>query len=211
MKGDAGSTGLRHEAEVCRPDGLVRKGMLNGCGRGRPPGGQRLPKKAKGPPLQPRVNLSGCSMIHRPPSIYGFANRTHRYYVTYLRAEMNVRRTCDSMISRAHEHVCDCARMSHDECRACFRGAEAVACRVRANCPAAPASWPATFILSGPQQAVRSRSAVDTSSQRGWAGRTILKVEPFPSALSTSIRPPWSFTIDWLMLRPSPVPPALVV
>ena len=44
-------------------------------------------------------------------------------------------------------------------------------------------------------------------------GRITRNRVPSPGALSTSIRPPWSWTMPWVMLRPKPVPSptALVV
>ena len=43
------------------------------------------------------------------------------------------------------------------------------------------------------------------------AGRTTVKVVPFPSVLRTSIRPPAPCTMRWLIARPRPVPFSLVV
>ena len=59
-------------------------------------------------------------------------------------------------------------------------------------------------ILS-PEVIPREHGLSKTTQPRA-TGRMTRKRVPWPGMLSTSSRPPWSWTMPWVMLRPSPVP-----
>ena len=62
------------------------------------------------------------------------------------------------------------------------------------------------LLVVGHQHPDRRWSRLPLPRLAGMSGRITRKVVPAPTAVSTSMRPPWSATMPWAMARPSPVP-----